>query len=104
MGDKMICPDDIATLKTDINDMIGQKIKIKGSAGRSKIFEKEVTIENTYSDYFRAKCEEEKGNGNYNCSYVEVLKGEIQLDVFNGTEYNPFILPIDRNKEQKNIV
>lgn len=27
----MICPNDIASLKTDINEMIGQKIIVKGS-------------------------------------------------------------------------
>ena len=37
----MICKSDIANLKTDIGDMIGQKIIVKGSLGRSKSFEKE---------------------------------------------------------------
>ena len=44
----MICPNDITNLKTDINEMIGQKIMVKGSLGRSKTFEKEGTIEKAY--------------------------------------------------------
>ena len=44
----MICPNDITSLKTDINEMIGQKIMIKGSLGRCRTFEKEATIEKTY--------------------------------------------------------
>ena len=44
----MICPNDIATLKTDINEKIGQKIIVKGSLGRSKSFEKEATIQKAY--------------------------------------------------------
>lgn len=45
VGDDMICPNDITSLKTDINEMIGQKIMIKGSLGRCRTFEKEATIE-----------------------------------------------------------
>ena len=44
VGDDMICPNDITSLKTDINEMIGQKIMIKGSLGRCRTFEKEATI------------------------------------------------------------
>ena len=44
----MICPNDITSLKTDINEMIGQKIMIKGSLGRCRTFEKEATIEKAY--------------------------------------------------------
>ena len=41
----MICRNDIANLKTDILDKVGQKIIVKGSLGRCKAFEKEATIE-----------------------------------------------------------
>ena len=34
----MIYPTDIASLKTDINEKIGQKIIVKGSLGRCKSF------------------------------------------------------------------
>ena len=48
----MICRTDIASLKTDITDKVGQKIIVKGSLGRSKEFEKEGTIEKIYSNPF----------------------------------------------------
>ena len=51
----MICPNDITSLKTDINEMIGQKIMIKGSLGRCRTFEKEATIEKTYPNIFVIK-------------------------------------------------
>ena len=38
----MICKNDIANLKTDILEKVGQKIIVKGSLGRSKAFEKEA--------------------------------------------------------------
>ena len=34
----MICKNDIATLKTNIGEMIGQKVIVKGSLGRNKPF------------------------------------------------------------------
>ena len=40
----MICQNDIMSLKTDINEMVGQKIIVKGSLGRCKSFEKEATF------------------------------------------------------------
>ena len=40
----MICQRDINSLKTDIDEKIGQKIIVKGSLGRSKTFSKEATI------------------------------------------------------------
>ena len=40
----MICKSDIANLKTDIGDIIGQKIIVKGDLGRNKSFEKKATV------------------------------------------------------------
>ena len=45
----MICKSDIANLKTDIFEKVGQKIIVKGSLGRSKAFTKEATIEKSIS-------------------------------------------------------
>ena len=38
----MICPNDITNLKTDINEMIGQKIMVKGSLGEARLLKKKV--------------------------------------------------------------
>ena len=54
----MIYQDDIASLKSNINNNIGQKIIVKGSLGRSKLFEKEATIEKAYPNIFVVKYEE----------------------------------------------
>ena len=58
----MICKNDIANLKTDILDKVGQKIIVKGSLGRSKAFEKEATIEKVYPNIFVVKYEENDRN------------------------------------------
>ena len=88
----MICPNDIATLKTDINEKIGQKIIVKGSLGRSKSFEKEATIEKTYPNLFVIKFEESNRNVSY--SYTDILTRTIEVDVFDGNGYSPLIPPL----------
>ena len=86
----MICPNDIATLKTDINEMIGQKIIVKGSLGRSKSFEKEATIQKAYPSLFVIKYTEEDRNVSY--SYKDVLTKIIEVDVVDGNGgFSPLI-------------
>ena len=97
----MICKSDIANLKTDIIEKIGQKIIVKGSLGRSRAFEKEATIEKTYSNLFVIKYDEEKRNVTY--SYTDVLTRTVEVDVFDGTGYSPLVPPIIKNKPQRNL-
>ncbi len=85
----MICKSDITNLKTDIGDMIGQKIIVKGSLGRSKSFEKEATIEKAYENIFVVKYDENQRNTTY--SYTDVLTKTVELDIFDGKEYNPLV-------------
>ncbi len=97
----MICPNDITNLKTDINEMIGQKIIVKGSLGRCKTFEKEATIEKTYPNIFVIKYEEDQRNVTY--SYTDVLTRTVEVDVFDGTGYSPLIPPVSEVKKQRNL-
>ena len=69
----MILPNEIASLKTDIDERVGQKIIVRGSLGRCKSFEKEATIEKTYSN------------------------------LFDGTGYSPLVPPTIKNKPQRNL-
>ena len=97
----MICPNDITNLKTDINEMIGQKIIVKGSLGRCKTFEKEATIEKTYPNIFVIKYEEDQRNVTY--SYTDVLTRTVEVDVFDGTGYSPLIPSVSEVKKQRNL-
>ena len=92
----MICKSDIANLKTDIGDIIGQKVIVKGSLGRSKTFEKEATIEKAYPNIFVVKYEENERNVTY--SYTDVLTRTVEVDVFDGTNYSPLIPPVQNKK------
>ena len=92
----MICRADISTLKTDIGDKVGQKIIVKGSLGRSKEFEKEGTIEKAYSNIFVVKYDENQRNTAY--SYTDVLTKTVELDIFDGEQYNPLFSNITNVK------
>ncbi|MFR0822659.1 MAG: Veg family protein [Clostridia bacterium] len=87
----MICKSDITNLKSDIGDIIGQKVIVKGSLGRSKSFEKEATIEKAYPNIFVVKYEENERNVTY--SYTDVLTRTVEVDVFDGQNYCPLIPP-----------
>ena len=95
----MICRTDIANLKTDILEKVGQKIIVKGSLGRSKTFEKEATIEKAYPNIFVVRYEENDRNVTY--SYTDVLTRTVEVEVFDGDSYSPLIPPPVEAKKRK---
>jgi uncharacterized protein Veg len=96
----MICRSDIANLKTDILDKVGQKIIVKGSLGRSKAFEKEATLEKAYPNIFVVRYEE---NRNVTYSYTDVLTRTVEVDVFDGDSYSPLIPPLTDTKKKNSF-
>ena len=97
----MICRNDISTLKSDINDKIGQKIIVKGSLGRSKEFAKEGTIEKAYSNLFVVKYEENNRTASY--TYTDLLTRTVEVDVFNGEEYSPLLPPLSVESKKRKL-
>ena len=95
----MICKKDITDLKTDIGEMIGQKIIVKGSLGRSKSFEKEATIEKTYPNIFVVKYDDNDRSVTY--SYTDVLTRTIEMQVFNGIDYTPLMPEVVEVKRRR---
>ena len=95
----MICKSDIANLKTDIFEKVGQKIIIKGSLGRSKAFTKEATIEKAYPNIFVVRYEENNRNVTY--SYTDILTRTVEVDVYDGEAYSPLIPPPVETKKRK---
>ena len=94
----MICANDITNLKSDISDKIGQKIIVKGSLGRSRLFEKEATIEKTYPNIFVVKYEENSRNVSY--QYKDVLTRTVEVDVFDGQGYSPIVPPLEKRHKR----
>ena len=95
----MIYENNIVNLKANLGEILGQKIIVKGSSGRSKPFEKEATIENTYPNHFIVRYENEPGNVSY--PYVDVLTRAIELDIFDGKNYSPLLPPLEPKKKHK---
>ena len=87
----MICSADITNLKTNIFEMIGQKIIVKGTLGRNKFFEKEATIEKAYPNIFTIKYDEGARNATY--SYTDILTRTVEVQVRTGDTYSPLIPP-----------
>lgn len=100
----MICKIDIPSIKADIGEMSEnkQRIIVSGSLGRSKSFEKEATIEKAYSNIFIVKYDNEDKNVTYN--YTDVLTRTVELQIFNGESYVPFMPPvIEKTRKIKNL-
>ena len=95
----MIYQDDIATLQTNIKEKIGQKIIVKGSLGRSRLFEKAATIEKAYPNIFVVKYEENERNVSY--QYKDVLTRTVEVEVFDGNGYSSLIPPLTDEKKSK---
>ena len=91
VGDLMIYQNDIENLHNNIKEKIGQKIIIKGSLGRSRLFEKEATIEKAYPNIFVVKYDENKRDVSY--QYKDVLTRTVEVDVFDGESYSSLVPP-----------
>ena len=98
----MILQNNIASLKTDITDKIGQKIIVKGALGRSKFFEKEAIIEGAFPNLFKIKYDGESGNTSY--TYNDILTRTVEVEVYDGEGgYSPLIPPPVETKKIKNL-
>lgn len=95
----MIYPNDITSLKSDIDEKIGQKVIVKGTLGRNKPFEKEATLEKAYPSIFIVKYDENKRNVTY--SYTDILTRTVELQVFNGETYSPILPPENIEKKRR---
>ena len=85
---------EIADLRKNIQDNIGQKIIVKESLGkRSKPQEKTAVIENVYQSYFRVKFDGVERVGSYN--YTDLFTRTVEVRMFNNEteEYEPIITP-----------
>ena len=91
---------EIADLRKNIEENIGQKIIIKESPGkRSKPQEKSAIIENVYQSYFRVKFENVDRVGSYN--YTDLFTRSVEVSMYNGEDYEPLVQPQIEVKKTK---
>ncbi len=94
---------EIADLRKNIGDNIGQKIIIKESPGkRSKPQEKGATIQHIYQSYFSVKFDEANRVGSYN--YTDLFTKSVEVSMFNGESYEPLVQPKVEVKRKKAAV
>lgn len=83
---------DIADLRKNIGDNIGQKIIIKESPGkRSKPQEKSATINKAYQSFFNVKFDEADRVGTYN--YTDLLTHSVEASMYDGEKFEPLVQP-----------
>ena len=95
----MIYQNDIANLKMDIEEKVGQRIIVKGSLGRNRPFEKEATLEKVYPSIFVVKYDDGQRNVTY--SYTYILTRTVELQVFDGQEFSPILPPQIETKRKR---
>ena len=95
----MIYQNDIANLKMDIEEKVGQRIIVKGSLGRNRPFEKEATLEKVYPSIVVVKYDDGQRNVTY--SYTDILTRTVELQVFDGQEFSPILPPQIETKRKR---
>ena len=81
-----------ANLKKGMADLIGQKVLVKRTIGKSKIIEKTGIVENTYPYNFRVKFEDEIKES---YTYGDVLSKTVEVSIYNGESFSPYTAPFE---------
>lgn len=92
---------EIASMRKNIDDNIGQKVLVKEPMGkRSKTEERIGTIEKTYNNYFMVKYDSANCRvGSYN--YTDLFMKTIEISISNGEEYVPLYVPDVADRKNK---
>lgn len=94
---------EIADLRKNIGENIGQKIIIKESPGkRSKPQEKLAVIENVYNSYFRVRFQDVERVGSYN--YTDLFTRSVEVSMYNGETFEPLVQPQLEVKKSKVVM
>ena len=91
---------EIADLRKNIGENIGQKIIIKESPGkRSKPLEKSAIIEQVYPTYFRVKFEENERRSSYN--YTDIFTKSVEVQIYDGEKFQALEPPAIISKKNR---
>ena len=70
----------VGRIREEIKDMTGSRMRLKANMGRSKIIEREGTLEQTHPSLFVVKVDEKRDRtARVSYSYVDVLTGQVEL-------------------------
>ncbi|MDD3840258.1 MAG: Veg family protein [Clostridia bacterium] len=72
--------DTLLNIKKDLDNHIGERVRLKANKGRRKSFVKEGIIEETYPSVFTVKIDDEKSSARrLSYSYSDVLTQTVEL-------------------------
>ncbi|MFQ5574194.1 MAG: Veg family protein [Terriglobia bacterium] len=69
----------VGRIKTDLEDHVGARMKVRANIGRCKIIEKEGTIQETHPHLFVVRVDEEQEARLVSYSYADVLTKTVEL-------------------------
>lgn len=91
---------EIANMRKNIGENVGQKIIIKEPSGkRSKPEKRQATIEKTYKDYFMVRFDQVNRVGSYN--YTDLFMKTVEVSISNGDSYVPLNIPDVADRKNK---
>ena len=70
----------VSRIRTDLENMMGTRMRLRANMGRSKIVEREGVLEQTHPSLFVVKVEEKRERtARVSYSYVDILTGTVEL-------------------------
>ncbi len=82
----MVAKDALVQIRKELENHVGEKIKLRANRGRRKTFEKEGVLESTYPSIFVIRVEEEHYNQRLSFTYSDVLTATVELSLFGGDD------------------
>lgn len=70
----------VGRIRSDLESLMGSRMRLKANMGRSKILEREGVLEQTHPSLFVLKIDEKRGRtARVSYSYVDILTGTVEL-------------------------
>jgi uncharacterized protein Veg len=70
----------VGRIRTDLQALMGTRMRLKANMGRSKIVEREGVLEETHPSLFVVKVDEKRDRtARVSYSYVDILTGTVEL-------------------------
>lgn len=82
----------LANLKKGMADLVGKKVLLKRTLGKSKILEKTAVVEETYPWTFCVKVGNELKES---YTYADVLSKNVEVLIYDGENLNPYTAPFE---------
>ena len=80
----------LANLKKGMADLVGKKVLLKRTLGKSKTLEKTVVVEETYPWTFCVKVGEDLKES---YTYADVLSKNVEVLIYDGENLSPYTAP-----------